>query len=74
MVRDSSSDSLDSTIAENYTIEDLEELLDKIPYEIFIKDTLSIIKSVVTPTGTVVDNEAHIKEWIKNPENLIMTK
>ena len=30
----------------NYTIEDLEELLDKIPYEIFIKDTNGIYKYV----------------------------
>ena len=30
----------------NYTIEDLEELLDKIPYEIFIKDTNGIYQYV----------------------------
>jgi hypothetical protein len=40
--------------------------------EIFIKDTLSIIKSVVTPTGTVVDNEEHIKEWIKTLSSAIL--
>ena len=34
----------------NYTIEDLEELLDKIPYEIFIKDTNGIYQYVNSAT------------------------
>lgn len=40
--------------------------------EIFIKDTLSIIKSVVTPDGTIVDNETHIKEWIKSLSSVLL--
>lgn len=34
----------------NYTIEDLEELLDKIPYEIFIKDTNGVYQYVNSAT------------------------
>lgn len=47
---------------EGYNSNEAQSLLE----EIFVKDTLSIIKSVVTPDGVCVDNKVHIKEWIKS--------
>ena len=49
----------------NYTIEDLEELLDKIPYEIFIKDTNGIYQYVNLATEKLIItiDEDVVRNW-----------